>query len=497
MVTRGTVPHRAPQTRFGVFVTKNKEYSMRSIYLSDITMSMPAKTGGYDLSFREKIELAKLLDRVGIQVIETAAIKDKRTDSLLIKSIASAVKNSTVAVPLVLTDKDTVKITWNALREAKKPRLQVVAPVSTVQMEYISRMKPAAIVKKVAKLTADAKAVCRDVEFVAWDAGRSEADFLKEIIKAAVEAGATVVTLCDTAGNLLPEEFFARVRAAREDLPENVKLGVMISNELSLADACAVSAVLAGADEVKVSACGGFTSSLEGLVHILKVRGMEKGVCCSVHDTELKRIVSQIRRICEEKGSGTSTYDSEVHDNHSVVLTIHDDMAAVAKAAEEIGYDLSEEDELKVYEAFARIASKKDSVGAKELDAIVASAAMQVPPTYKIRNFVINSGNVITATCHIKMEKDGQILDGLAVGDGPVDASFLAIEQIIGHHYELDDLEIQAVTEGREAMGETVVRLRAADGKVYSGRGISTDIIGSSINAYVSAVNKIVYEEGE
>lgn len=470
---------------------------MRSIYLSDITMSMPARTGGYDLSFREKIEVAKLLDRVGIQVIETAAIKDKRTDSLLIKSIASAVKGGTVAVPLILTEKDTVKTTWNALKEAKKPRLQVVAPVSTVQMEYISRMKPAAIVKKIAKLTEEAKAVCSDVEFVAWDAGRSETDFLKEAINAAVEAGATEVTLCDTAGNLLPEEFYDRVRSARGDIPENIKLGVMISNELSLADACAVSAVLAGADEVKVSACGGFTSSLEGLVHILKVRGMEKGVSCNVHDTELKRIVGQIRRICEEKGSGTSTYDSAVHDEHCVVLTIHDDIAAVTKAATEIGYDLSEEDAVEVYEAFSRIASKKESVGAKELDAIVASAAMQVPPTYKLKDFVINSGNAITATCHLRMEKNGQILDGLAVGDGPVDASFLAIEQIIGHHYELDEFEMQAVTEGREAMGETVVRLRAADGKVYSGRGISTDIIGASIDAYVSAVNKIVYEEGE
>ncbi len=470
---------------------------MRSINLSDITMSMPARTGGYDLSFREKIELAKLLDRAGLQVIETAAIKDRRTDSLLIKSIASAVKKSTVAVPLILTEKDTVKLTWNALKEAKKPRLQVVAPVSTVQMEYISRMKPAAIVKKVAKLTEEARAFCGDVEFVAWDAGRSEADFLKEAVDAAVGAGATSVTLCDTAGNLLPEEFYKRVENARGDIPEGVRLGVMISNELSLADACAVSAVLAGADEVKVSACGSFTSSLEGLVHILKVRGVEKGVSCDVQDTELSRIVGQIRRICEEKNSGRSAYEGASKDERGVVLTVHDDITAVTRAAHEIGYDLSEEDAVEVYEAFTRIASKKESVSAKELDAIIASAAMQVPPTYKIKDFVINSGNTITATCHIRMEKNGQTLDGLAVGDGPVDASFLAIEQIIGHHYELDEFEMQAVTEGREAMGETVVRLRAADGKLYSGRGISTDIIGSSINAYVSAVNKIVYEGGE
>ena len=114
----------------------------------------------------------------------------------------------------------------------------------------------------------------------------------------------------------------------------------------------------------------------------------------------------------------------------------------------------------------------------------------------KARAVVINSGNAITATSHIRMEKDGQVLDGLAVGDGPVDASFLAIEQIVGRHFELDDLQVHAVTEGREAMGETIVRLRGANGRLFSGRGISTDIIGSSIRAYVSAVNKIIYEEG-
>lgn len=470
---------------------------MRNIYLSEITMATPEKNGGFDLSFREKIELAKLLDKIGMNVIETAPIRNKRTDSLLIKSLASAVRESTIAVPLSFTKSDTVDITWNALKEAKNPRLQVVVPVSTVQMEYITRMKPAAVIKRIEELTAEAAKVCSEIEFVAWDAGRSDPDFLNKAVNTAVGSGAKVVTLCDTAGNLLPDEFHSRVETAKKAIPENIRLGVMISNELSLADACAVSAVLSGADEVKVAACGSFTSSLEGLVHILKVRGIEHGVQCTVRDTELRRTVRQISRMCEEKGSGTSMYDSSVHEEYNTVLTIHDDMSQVIKAAEEIGYDLSEEDQMKVFEAFTRIASKKESVGAKELDAIVASAAMQVPPTYKLKNFVINSGNIITATCHIQMEKDGQILDGLAVGDGPVDASFLAIEQIIGHHYELDQLEIQAVTQGREAMGETVVRLRSTDGKVYSGRGISTDIIGSSIEAYVSAVNKIVYEEGE
>ena len=137
---------------------------------------------------------------------------------------------------------------------------------------------------------------------------------------------------------------------------------------------------------------------------------------------------------------------------------------------------------------------KKSVVSAKEMDVIVASTAMQVPSTYRIESYVINSGNVITATANITLEKDGQKLRGVSVGDGPIDAAFLAIEQVIGHHYELDDFQIQAVTEGREAMGSALVKLRA-DGKLYSGNGISTDIIGAAIRAYISALNKIVYEE--
>ena len=154
---------------------------------------------------------------------------------------------------------------------------------------------------------------------------------------------------------------------------------------------------------------------------------------------------------------------------------------------------MSEEDYAKVYDEFKRVAAKK-SVGSKELEAIVASTALQVAPTYKLISYVINNGNIISASAQITLEKDGKEIAGIAIGDGPVDASFRAVEQIIGHHFELDDFQIQSVTEGREAVGSAIVRLRH-DGKLYSGNGISTDIIGSSIRAYINAVNKIVHEE--
>lgn len=138
----------------------------------------------------------------------------------------------------------------------------------------------------------------------------------------------------------------------------------------------------------------------------------------------------------------------------------------------------------------------KERVGARELDAIIASVALQVPPTYQVESYVINTGNGISAMAHLKISHHGEVSEGVSLGDGPIDAAFLAIEQITHHHYELDDFQIRAVTEGHEAMGETVVRL-LSNGKLYSGRGISMDIVGSSIQAYVNALNKIAYEEAE
>ena len=470
---------------------------MRNIRISDITMKVPPEAGGFSLSFREKIELAKLLDKLGVDVIEVSRIVNRRIDTLLVKSLASAVHDSVLALPLNTEDADGAEAAWNAVKDAAHPRLQVALPVSTVQMEYLCHKKPAQILDMIRELTARCAAYGCETEFIAEDAGRSEPEFLSAAIAAAVGAGASLVTVCDTAGTLLPEEFGASVAAIRAEIPPEVALGVRCSNELFIAESCAVAAVRAGADEVKTAACGSFTAALDKLTHILKVRGGEFDLRCGVRATELQRSIAQIRWMCETNRSKSSPFDSGVRDDPDELwLSVHDDLSAVMKAAAKLGYDLAEEDGPRVYEAFTRIASRKERVGARELDAIIASAALQVPPTFRLENYVINSGNSISATCHMQLRRDEKLLESVCLGDGPVDAAFLAIEQIVGCHYELDDFQIQSVTEGREAMGETVVRLRAG-GKIYSGRGISTDIIGSSIRAYLSAVNKIVYEEGE
>ena len=467
---------------------------MKNIRISDVTMKQQGSD--INLSFKEKIELAKLLDKLGVSVIELEGIHNAKIDALRIKSIAMAVQGSIVAVPVALI-RDSVQQTWNALRLAKQARLQVCAPVSSVQMEYIFHKKPDAMLTAIADTIAACKEVCADVEFVADDATRSDSAFLYEVVRTAINAGVNTITVCDTAGAMLPNEFTAFIRELYANVPElaQVVLGVSCSDGLSMADSCAIAAVRYGAGEIKAAAYRLDVVRLPNVAKVLKAKGEFYNATCSLHTTVMSRITGQIAWMCQTGRSKNSPFDNGVQeDDGSIYLTGHDDLGAVMKAASRLGYDLSEDDGIKVYEAFRAIADKKEKVTAKELDAIVASAAMQVPPAYVLDTYVITAGNTISATAHLKLQKDNQVLEGVCIGDGPIDAAFLAIESITGRHYELDDFQIQAVTEGREAMGQTVVKLRS-EGKVYSGRGISTDIVGASIRAYINALNKIVYEE--
>lgn len=469
---------------------------MRTVYISDITMQQPVKAGGAELSFREKLELCRLLDKLGVPSIETGRVENRRIDGLLLKSISSAVENACLTVPVPVLEEDGAAFVWSCLREAKRPRLQVALPMSTVQMEYLYHRKPEAMLELIESSVAACRALCRDVEFCAQDAGRSEPEFLRAAIERAVKAGAGTVTVCESAGDRLPDEFGETVRSIRVALPGDVRLGVMIANDLYLADACAVSAIRAGADEVKACAAGDRAVSLKRLAAVLNARGGSFGVRCGLRTTELGRVCRQIEWLCRTEREEASPFDLGVREEESFLLGAHEDRQAVRKAAERLGYLLTEEDAERVFQAYLRIVDKKERISAKELDVLIATSAMQVPATYTLEHFSVNSGNVMSATAHLRLLRNGCPEEGVSVGDGPIDAAFLAIEKITGAHYELDDFQIRAVTEGREAMGEAVVRLRSG-GRLYAGRGISTDIVGSSIMAYVNALNKIVYEETE
>ena len=465
---------------------------MRQLVISDATMKQTFED--LRLNFKEKIELSKLLDKLDVDFIELDGIKDPRVDALLIKSIVAAVKNSRIAVPVELQNSDNLEQTWAALKNASAPRLQVCASTSSVQIEYLFHKKPEAMLEAIRSTVAACKALCADVEFVAEDATRSESEFLTAAINAAIEAGAGTVTLCDTAGTMLPSEFADFVKYQYTAVPKlsEITLGVCCSDTIAMADACAISAISAGATQIRASAYTLSDVSLSNVARILAAKADSLDACISVKANQLSKVVPQIDRLCHT-GKTSTAVDSAEQDN-VIFLTAHDTADAVADAVVRLGYDLSDDDNNKVYAAFKQIADKKEKVSFKELDAIVASSAMQVPATYKLDTYVITSGNTISATAHIKLTKNGNTVEGVYIGDGSIDAAFQTIENITGCHYELDDFQLQAVTEGREAMGQTVVKLRAG-GKVYAGRGISTDIVGAGIQAYLSALNKIVYEE--
>ena len=466
---------------------------MRTVQIADITLR---QTGGdRALSFKERVEIARTLDRLQVDAVELPPILDGRAGALSNKTIASVVSSARLSAAAGLTE-ESVELTWESVRGARKPGLHILLPASPVQMEYMCHKKGPAMLELARALVGRARYFTEQVEFSALDATRAEPEFLHQLLSAALEAGASAVTVCDSAGIMTPGECAGFIRSLYEAVPglEKVLLGVELSDGLHMASACAAAALDAGAGLVKTAIAPMDAPTTEHFAAYLSARGESRGLRWNLRTTELSRAAAQLRWLLQSQRSSGSPFDSGVDDGApAVCLTAGDDIGEMVKVVRHLGYDLTEEDNARVYESFQRIAAKKHFVSARELDAIVASTAMQVPSTYRIINYVITCGNMTSAMANLTLEKDGEKQQGVCAGDGPIDAAFLAIEQIIGHHYELADYQIQTVTEGREAMGSALVKLRS-NGKLYSGNGISTDVIGASIRAYINALNKIVYE---
>ena len=439
-------------------------------------------------SFKEKIEICRQLEKLKVDVIELPAIDNPKTDILFVRTASSFTGASVLSVSVGMTS-ESFDHAVQAISAAKHPRLRVEVPVSPVGMEYGAHKKPPKMIEWVAATVAKAKEACADVEFCALDATRAEPAFLT----AATEAGSTAVTVCDSTGEKMPDEFASFVKEVMDTV--TVPVGVSCDDKNAMAAAAAILAVRSGADTVK-TAVEGACVSLEDFCGIIRNCGNHYGFTAGLQLTEYHRILRQISRIVAGKGMDRSAaINVATSAEAGFALDAGDDKTAVAAAVAKLGYDLSEEDTEAVYNEFVRVASKK-TVGAKELEAIISGVAMQVPPTYTLVSYMVNSsgGNALAASAQIVLDKKGETMQGISMGDGPIDAAFVALEQIMGCHFELDDFQIRAVTEGKEAMGSALVKLRA-EGKLYAGTGISTDIIGASIRAYLNAVNKIVFEQ--
>jgi len=474
---------------------------MQKIKISDITLRESEQSHVAKLSFKEKLETAKLLEKLQVDIIETGAVSDAPADAAFIRTLATTLEYSALCVSVAL-DKSGIDAAWAAMSKAKKPRMNLIIPTSTVGLEYQHQMKADKVLPLVGEIVSYCVSLCPDVEFTAEDSVRSEPEFLANVLKAAISAGAKTITLCDSVGELLPDELTHFVKTVYSMVPEllsavddeSISLGIHCKDNLGLASATALTGIGSGITLVKVSSGVSLgTLSLEQFLNVLKVRGDTLGISSNVSTVALQRTCSRLAVLTGAADSSRratmASVEASGEDNGMPDIT---EIGQLRDHIASIGYDVSEDDLERIFSQFIDI-SRSKKVVSRDIEALIAETAGQAPPTYILKNYVINSGNAIAATAYIEFAKNGTVTSALSAGDGPIDAAFKAAEQIFGAHYELEEFAIQAVTGGREATGDALVKLRH-DGKLYSGRGVSTDIVGASIRAYLSAVNKIVHE---
>ena len=454
---------------------------MKHFSISDAALKIADKLHGGYYTFREKLNLAKYLASVKADAAELPPVKKEREDCVIYKTICAALPDTVIKIDAGVTD-ESAKIAAKAVSDAKNKCLQIILPVSTVQMEYIFHKKAAAMKPFIAERVAFARTLCDEVEFVAEDASRADESFLSEAVQTAVEAGATSVTISDDAGVWLPEDAAAAVSRLSS---AGIALSVRPSDKIGVGVAVAAACVKAGAAGVVTSAIPSDLVNTVAFADFLAAKAEEIGVSANLNVTAIHHDA--------EYAVKKEIAAKETEKNVKIRITGESTLSDVIAAVTSLGYDLSDADAGKVYEETRRILNRKNVIESRELEVIIAAAAMQAPSAYHLESYVVNCGNVINATAQITLSgKDGKLF-GVGAGDGPIDAAFKVIEQIIGHHYELDDFQIQTVTEGRESVGHALVKLRH-DGKLYSGNGVSTDIVGASVRAYLNALSKIVYE---
>ena len=461
---------------------------MKKINVSDITLKKLSEDRAVSLLFREKSAIANCADRIGADCIELPAVKNAREDLIIYKTIAKNIQNAALSIPVGF-DGESVATAWECVKDAKKPCLQVELPISTIQMEYTYHIKQSVMLQKIGELTKAAKELCHAVEFSALDATRADEDFLIASAKEAEANGACVITLCDDAGVSTPEQIAKLVSTVKAAV--SIPVYIQVSDKINMAVASAFAAISSDADGIKCAMVGKDALLTGEISDAIKICGAEIGAeialdCTKIH-ASIDDMVSSISH---------ETYDAEpeITSKKSILLDSDSSLAQVADAATALGYELSDSDVGNVYKALKQVCDKKGAVGYKEFEALIASSAMQAPSTYHFETYTTTSSNISSSMSQVTLKHNDEIICGVSNGDGPIDSAFRAIEQCIGHHYELDDYQVQSVTEGKEALGSALVRLRVG-GKLYSGNGTSTDIVAASIRAYINALNKIVFEE--
>jgi 2-isopropylmalate synthase len=500
----------------------------RRIAILDTTLSDGGRAPGSCMSLDEKLEVARQLARLGVDIIEAGRPGAGPGDFASVKEIARVVRGPTIASLARAADGD-IDAAWEAVRGAERPRIHVVLAVSPPYLEHGLKMRPDEALELAGSAVRRARGLCAEVQFSAEDATRSDPEFLCSVLQVAIEAGASIVNVPDTAGYAIPDEFadlIRRLRAGVTDI-EKAAISVHCHDDLGLAVANTLAAIGAGAQQVECTVNGlgdrAGNAALEELVMALATRSDFLRAYCGVDTTRIygtsklvqavtglraqpnKAIVGEKAFACEAGGREAALFASAAPYRMMTPESVGMPVCRLAlgknsgrNAFEErlafLGFRPRPDALADLYVSFRELADRKKAVTDRDLEALVLGAAAKVPGTYRLDRFVINSGSTIAATSAVRLaHRDGTLSERVSVGDGPIDASFKAIDKAMGKHPVLEAFSLDAVTEGKDAQGEARVRIQY-DGKRYNGRGLSTDAVEASIKAYIEAVNAMAQD---
>jgi 2-isopropylmalate synthase len=525
------------------------------VRIFDTTLRDGEQSPGATLTSGQKLEVARALSRLGVDVIEAGFPAASPDDLLAVQRIAEIVGKGGVEgrpssePPIICglaraTHKD-IEAAWQAVKPAKTPRIHTFLATSPIHREHKLRMSKSEVVARVKEMVAYARSFCEDIEFSPEDGGRTEPEFLWEVLTVAIAAGATTLNIPDTVGYTYPEEFGSLIAGIKKNVKgvDDVIISVHCHDDLGLATANSLAGVRNGARQVEVAVNGigerAGNTALEEVVMALETRKAYFGFRTGIDTTQLARaskLVSLSTGIMVQPnkaivGANAFAHESGIHQDGmlkheetyeimrpetvgqgrtKLVLGKHSGRAAVGARLRELGYHLDADALEKVFSRFKTVAEKKKAITDADLEVLVGSDVTESPSHYALDALQISCGTVGLSTATVRLRTaSGDMVTKAAVGTGPVDAAFKAIDGVVRVPIELTEYSVQAVTEGIDALGEVSVKIRSTadtermnpqneshDTRSFHGHGADTDILVASTKAYLNAINRMLTATG-
>lgn len=498
------------------------------IYIFDTTLRDGEQSPGVSLNADEKLEIARQLARLGVDVIEAGFPIASPGDFAAVKKIADNVKGPVIAGLCRANYKD-IDRAWEAVKGAESPRIHTFIATSDIHLKYKLNKTREQVLEQAVEAVRYARKYCSDVEFSAEDASRSDLDYLALVVEKVIEAGATVVNLPDTVGYAVPDEFGLFIKSICERVPNIHKaiISVHCHNDLGLAVANSMAGIMNGARQVECTINGigerAGNAALEEIVMNLYTRKSFYQKETRINYREIyrtSRLVSTLTGMPVQPnkaivGQNAFSHESGIHQDgvlkerstyeimspelvgvksSNLVLGKHSGRHAFRERLKELGYNLTEEELEKAFIKFKDIADRKKEINDDDLEALVNEQVRAIPERFSLEYLHISSGTSIVPTATVKLNIEGNILEAASTGDGPVDAACHAVDKITDIYGKMVDYKLNSISGGKDALGEVIAKIEI-DGKLYTGRGLSTDIIEASVKAYINAINKYYYEK--